>query len=108
MRGTKAGRSVGGEGLGAALVDALDDVALEALAERLAPLLEARLAGPHDDAWFDAKGAAEYLGMSLASLYRRTTREARAEPDAIPAHQEVPGGKLWFKRSELDEWRRDQ
>jgi hypothetical protein len=94
--------------LAAALVDALDDEALDQLAARLAPRLEARLGRQHEDEWFDAKGAAAYLGISLHALHRQTTREARSKPGAIPCHQDVAGGKLWFLRSELDEWRRGE
>jgi hypothetical protein len=94
--------------LASALVDALDDAALDALADLLAPLLEARLAHRREDEWFDARGAADYLGLSLPALHRQTTREARSKPGGVPAHQDVPGGKLWFLKSELDDWRRAQ
>jgi hypothetical protein len=94
--------------LAAALVDALDDAALGVLADRLAPLLADRLGEHRGDEWLDARGAARYLGLSLPALHRLTTREARAKPGGIPAHQDTPGGKLWFLRSELDQWRRGQ
>ena len=49
--------------------------------------------------WLDSREAAEYLG-----LHRDTLRKLAAER-AIPAEQEGPGCKLFFRRSALDEWR---
>jgi excisionase family DNA binding protein len=54
----------------------------------------------HDSAWLDARGAAAYLGM-----HRDTLRKLAAQR-AIPAHQDGPRCKLYFRRDELDEWRR--
>jgi excisionase family DNA binding protein len=51
-------------------------------------------------AWLDARGAAEYLG-----IHRDTLRKLAAQR-AIPTHQDGPGCKLYFRRHELDEWRR--
>ncbi|MGN6869286.1 MAG: helix-turn-helix domain-containing protein [Solirubrobacteraceae bacterium] len=50
--------------------------------------------------WLDARGAAEYLGV-----HRDTLRKLAAQR-AIPTHQDGPGCKLFFRRDELDEWRR--
>lgn len=88
--------------LAAALVASLDDPALDALADLLAPKLEARLtaARPTEDGWLDAKRAAAYIGLSVNALHKLTAERA------IPFEQEGPGCKCWFKRSELDEWRR--
>jgi excisionase family DNA binding protein len=85
--------------LAAALVDALDDDALDQLADLLAPRLAPRLAAEPDDAWMDSKQAAAYTGLSMNSLHKRTAARE------IPFHQDGPGGKCWFKRSELDAWR---
>jgi excisionase family DNA binding protein len=49
--------------------------------------------------WFDARSAAEYLGM-----HRDTLRKLAAQR-AIPTHQDGPRCKLYFRRDELDEWR---
>ncbi|HUA48697.1 MAG TPA: helix-turn-helix domain-containing protein [Solirubrobacteraceae bacterium] len=54
----------------------------------------------HVSAWLDARGAAEYLGV-----HRDTLRKLAAQR-AIPTHQDGPGCKLYFRRDELDEWRR--
>ena len=88
-------------GLAAALVAELDDAALDALAEKLAPRLLGRLApsaGP--DGWLDAKSAAAYLSISVHALHKLTAARV------VPFEQEGPGCKLWFKPSELDAWRR--
>ena len=49
--------------------------------------------------WLDSTGAAQYLGVSRKAVYHYVDRRG------LPMHQDEPGGKLWFKRSELDEWR---
>jgi hypothetical protein len=84
--------------LAAALVDSLDDAALDELAAKLAPRLAARL-GPGGDEWLDTKGAVAYLNMSSQHALQR------AKQHGLPYYQDVPGGKCSFKRSELDEWR---
>jgi excisionase family DNA binding protein len=86
--------------LAAALLDALDDDALELLADRLAPRLEARL--ERRDEWLSTREAAAHLRIGVSTLYRL------AKAGAVPAHQDVPGGKYVFRRSELDGWRQDQ
>jgi hypothetical protein len=84
-----------------ALLAELDEVTLDALADRLAPRLASRLASPPaPDGWMDAKGAAAYLSISLHALHKLTAARS------IPFEQDAPGCKLWFKRSELDAWRR--
>lgn len=88
-------------GLAAAVVAALDDIALDELADRLAPKLAARLAArePLPDEWLPSNKAAAYLGVSVNALHKLTAARA------IPFEQDGPGCKMWFKRSELDEWR---
>jgi excisionase family DNA binding protein len=86
-------------GLGRALLDSLDEEDLAELAERLAPLLP-RLAIT-DDRWLTSREAAEHLGLSLNALHKRTRRHE------IPAVQESDGGKLYFRRTDLDRWRLD-
>jgi hypothetical protein len=48
----------------------------------------------------DTKAAAAYLGMKPNALHKLTSART------IPSEQHVPGGKHWFKRSDLDAWRR--
>jgi excisionase family DNA binding protein len=91
--------------LGIALVDALDDDALERLARRLGPrLLEivgADLMRSNDgDRWLTTKDAAAYLGLSVNALHKLTAARQ------VPFAQDTTGGKCWFLRSELDAWRR--
>lgn len=93
--------SNGSHDLASAVVSALDDFALDELADRLAPKLEQRLkpAAAVEDGWLDAKRAAAYVGLSVNALHKLTAERA------IPFEQEGPGHKMWFKRSELDAWR---
>jgi excisionase family DNA binding protein len=53
-----------------------------------------------EDEWFDCRHAADYLGV-----HRDTLRKLAAER-AITAEQDGPGCKLYFRRSDLDAWRR--
>jgi excisionase family DNA binding protein len=86
--------------LGTALVESLDDSALELLAERLAPHLDRRASASTDEAWLTAREAAAYLGLSVQGLHKLTAARS------IPFEQDAPGCKLWFRRSALDRWRR--
>lgn len=80
--------------------------ALDGLLGRLADLVADRVigmltaAGGPQEEWLDARGAAEYLGV-----HRDTLRKLAAER-SVPTHQERPGCKLYFRRRELDAWRR--
>lgn len=87
--------------LARALLDVLDEDALDELAERLAPRLAGRLDGGRrePDGWMTTAQAAEYLGLSRAALHRLTASRR------IPFEQALAGGKCWFRRSELDRWR---
>jgi excisionase family DNA binding protein len=92
------GRATDQEGLSGAVVSQLVD----RLAERIAFALAERLSaddGDGDD-WLDSRHAAEYLG-----LHRDTLRKLAAER-TIPSEQDGPGCKLYFRRSDLDAWRR--
>ena len=80
-------------------VAALSDGVIRALAGRLAPYLSEIRAAPEPNGWLDFDGALKYLGMKKGTLYKLTSARA------IPFHQDGPGCKLWFLRSELDEWR---
>lgn len=89
--------------LAAALLADLEPPDLDRLAELLAPRILAR-AAPHppDDGWLNSKQAADYLGLSVTSLHKLTAARA------IPFEQDAPGAKCWFKRSDMDAWRRGQ
>lgn len=79
---------------------ASDPEALEALQQLIMPLMESmapRVAEPAG--WLDTKGAAEYLGISANALHKHTSART------IAFTQDVPGGKCWFKRKDLDAWR---
>lgn len=80
----------------------LVDVLIDQLADRVAAALVQRLDASTPDPlpeWLDSRAAADYLG-----LHRDTLRKLAAER-TIPAEQDGPGCKLFFRRSDLDEWR---
>jgi excisionase family DNA binding protein len=82
---------------------ALIDQILSRLADLVVERLMERTAAQNSDhasEWLDARSAAEYLG-----IHRDTLRKLAAQR-AIPTHQDGPGCKLYFRRDELDEWRR--
>jgi len=85
-----------------ALLDALIDQLAERVVERLGAA-DGRSAGDDSmgkDDWFDSRHAADYLG-----IHRDTLRKLAAER-AIPSEQDGPNCKLYFRRFDLDEWRR--
>jgi hypothetical protein len=78
---------------------ASDPQALDTLAEHLAPRIADRPPA-QQDGWLDTTGAAEYAGLSLPAIHKHTAART------IPFEQDGPGCRCWFKRSELDAWRR--
>jgi excisionase family DNA binding protein len=78
------------------------DELLAHLAEVVAVKVIDRLArqGAAADEWLDTRGASEYLGIHRDSLRRLAAERA------IPAEQAGAGCKLFFRRSDLDAWRR--
>jgi excisionase family DNA binding protein len=72
------------------------------LVDRLAAAVAERLARKNstENEWLDSRHAADYLGV-----HRDTLRKLAAER-AIPSEQDGPGCKLYFRRSDLDAWRR--
>jgi excisionase family DNA binding protein len=85
----------------------LSDEDLARLAERLAPLIVSAISDrapsqqeDDPDRWLRTAEAARYLGMSKSELHRR------AAAGAIPHEQDGPGAALFFKRADLDAWRR--
>jgi excisionase family DNA binding protein len=82
---------------------ALIDQLLGQLAELVVDRLMARSGTANEqppDEWMDARAAAVYLGV-----HRDNLRKLAAER-AVPVHQDGPGCKLYFRRDELDGWRR--
>jgi excisionase family DNA binding protein len=84
--------------LARALLDELEPDDLAALADALRPFL-APPARSEPDRWMDTRHAAAYLGMSVPALHKLTSARA------IRFQQNVPGGKCYFKRSDLDAYR---
>jgi excisionase family DNA binding protein len=90
-----------GAQLAQAMVAALDDQALDALADLLAPRIRERLVvqAPAPNRWLSTREAAEYLGITPNALHKLTSSRA------IPFAQDGPGAKCWFRPADLDEWR---
>jgi excisionase family DNA binding protein len=83
--------------------DGVLDALISQIAEQIAAVVVAQLAAarPDDqDEWLDSRRAAEYLGV-----HRDTLRKLAAER-SIPAEQDGRGCKLFFRRVDLNEWRR--
>lgn len=75
---------------------------VEDIVERVASAVVQQLTAGRDQEigeWLDSRPAADYLGV-----HRDTLRKLAAER-TIPAHQDGPGCKLFFRRSDLDRWR---
>ncbi len=83
----------------ALLIDQLLGQLADLVVARLMERAEGSANEPADD-WMDPRAAAAYLGM-----HRDTLRKLAAER-AVPSHQDGPGCKLYFRREELDDWRR--
>jgi excisionase family DNA binding protein len=91
--------------LAAALLEALDDDAIDRLAQRLAPRLAGSLAagtGPEPDRWLNTREAAGYIGRSTSATHKLTAARA------IPFAQAGPGARCYFRRSDLDAWMRSR
>jgi excisionase family DNA binding protein len=79
------------------------DLVLDELATRVADQIAARLNSEETDSadpWLDSRSAADYLGVS-----RSTVRRLAAE-GSLNTQQAGANCKLYFRRSELDRWRR--
>jgi hypothetical protein len=85
-----------------AAVIAGDESGLRLLAELLAPYLPPRAAPVEPDRWMSSREAAEYAGTTRHALHKAmAAREVHFE-------QDVPGGKAWFRRADIDAWRRGE
>ena len=79
-----------------------DEGGLRALAELLAPYLPAPAVSADLDGWLSTREAAEYAGTTPNALHKAmAAREIHFE-------QDTPGGKAWFKRADVDAWRRGE
>jgi hypothetical protein len=85
-----------------AAVIAGDESGLRWLAELLAPYLPAVTPAGEADRWMTTREAAEYAGTTANALHKAmAAREVHFE-------QDTPGGKAWFKRADIDAWRRGE
>jgi excisionase family DNA binding protein len=81
--------------LGRAILAELDDETLAALADRLAPLLTARLGQEERlSPWLNAEDAARYLACSRGRLYDLV------QLGKLTPHRD--GRRLLFRRADLD------
>jgi hypothetical protein len=79
-----------------------DDDGLRRLAELLAPYLPAPAVALQEDRWLSTREAAAYAGTTRHGLHKAmAAREVHFE-------QDVPGGRAWFKRADIDAWRRSE
>jgi hypothetical protein len=84
-----------------AAVIAGDENGLQRLAELLTPYLSVPMAAS-EDRWMNSREAAEYAGTTLRALHKAmAAREIYFE-------QDCRGGKAWFKRGDVDAWRRGE
>lgn len=85
-----------------AAVIAGDEGGLQQLANLLAPYLQPAVEPVEPDRWMNSREAAEYAGTTLRALHKAmAAREVHFE-------QDCPGGKAWFKRADIDAWRRGE
>jgi len=85
-----------------AAVIAGDEDGLRRLADLLAPYLPAPAAPSESDRWMSSREAAEYAGTTRHALHKAmAAREVHFE-------QDTPGGKAWFRRADIDAWRRGE
>ena len=97
---TSAG-AASASGRAIAAIIAGDESGLRQLAELLVPFLPERDAG-EPDPWMDSREAAVYAGTTRDALHKAmAAREVHFE-------QECRGGKAWFKRADIDAWRRGE
>jgi excisionase family DNA binding protein len=80
----------------AAILEALDDDALDALADLLAPRIADRLPRQADDCWLDSQSAAEYLSVPRSRIHDLVGLRR------LPVHRD--GRKLIFRKSDLDRY----
>jgi excisionase family DNA binding protein len=96
---TPVRRGITGPASDSALMDQLLARLADLVVDRLMARTETSASQPEDD-WMDARRAAAYVGV------HRDTLRKLAAGRAVPVHQDGPGCKLYFRRDELDEWRR--
>lgn len=75
-------------------IEALADAVADRVVERVLNQIESNSTG-----WLDSAGAAEYLGIGKGAVHKLTSARE------IAFVQEVEGGRCFFKRADLDEYR---
>lgn len=85
-----------------AVVLTLDDGTLRRLAHAIAVELAKLTTAPTTtaDGWLDSRAAAAYLGLPSSHPLHKLSAARE-----LAFSQDSPGGKLWFRRADLDEFR---
>jgi hypothetical protein len=89
----------------AAVALSLDEDSLRRLAHLVAAEVQSMIthtmtSGTNPETWLDSKAAARYLGFDgVHPLHKLTARRE------IAFSQDTAGGKTWFRRTDLDEYR---
>lgn len=78
---------------------ALDRDTVEALAEAVAGRVAELSSRREEDGWMTSAEAACHLAVPISTLRKWTAA------GAVPFAQDVPGGRCYFRRSDLDRWR---
>ncbi|MBS1675795.1 MAG: helix-turn-helix domain-containing protein [Actinobacteria bacterium] len=78
---------------------ALDPETVETLAEAIAARVVALASRREEDSWMTSAEAARHLAVPISTLRKWTAA------GAVPFSQDVPGGRCYFRRAELDRWR---
>ena len=79
-----------------------DESGLRGLAELLAPYLPQPPEPVDEDRWMCTREAAEYAGTTVSALHHAMAARA------IHFEQDTPRGRAWFKRADIDAWRRGE
>ena len=73
---------------------------VRAVADAILAQLEARdvIGRQSPDRWMTTREAASYVGRSVDAMHKLTAARQ------VPFSQDGPGGKCWFRKSDLDAW----
>jgi excisionase family DNA binding protein len=77
-------------------------VLVHAVADAILDRLEARgvVNEAESDCWMTTREAAAHIGRSVEAMHKLTAARK------VPFSQDSPGGKCWFRKSDLDAWMR--
>ena len=95
-----AGSDMTGGGEQAAISVRVPPTLIRAVADAILVQLETRgvIARQSPDRWMTTREAASYVGRSVDAIHKLTAARK------VPFSQDGPGGKCWFRKSDLDAW----